>query len=76
MYPWDIFTFPVTMSHHDAHRDFSQGRKLVSAGFVQLGDSGDGNYISAKPGSESLGVHWSAERQEQDTRILRMQFRY
>ena len=75
MYPWDVFLFPVTMNHSDAHRLFSNGRKLVSAGKVGIGNYMNGQFIAATPGSVSLKVKWSKEAQEQDDRIIRMQFR-
>lgn len=80
-YPWDVYLFPVTLSHFEMDQKVGRGRPVVSAGKVSLGryeghEESNRKLISAIPGSTSLRpeVKWSKERQEEDNRIIRMQF--
>lgn len=80
--PGEGFPSPFTFNGTISHNTFVEmlrahyGDKLVleSAGTVQSGDFSDGSKISATPGSLTLNIGWSRERQAKDSELIRRRF--
>lgn len=74
--PYEVHFFDKIQSHFEVHNrlynpEYSNKRP-ISAGKVQFGNFLDGKNVSLIPGSSTLKIEWSKERQEEDNRIIEM----